>query len=53
MKSQGQYDREFKINAVKSYKESGKISVNKALDLGHRLNNLKNMEMKVFRDQDL
>jgi transposase-like protein len=34
MKSQRQYDREFKINAVKLYKESGKTFVNQALDLG-------------------
>ncbi len=33
MKSQRLYDREFKINAVKSYKESGKTLVNQALDL--------------------
>ncbi len=34
MKNQRQYDREFKINAVKLYIESGKSLINQALDLG-------------------
>ena len=34
MKSQRKYDREFKINAVKLYRESGKILEEIAKDLG-------------------
>ena len=34
MNNQRQYDREFKINAVKLYRENGKSLVTQASDLG-------------------
>jgi len=50
MKSQRYYDREFKINSVKQYKESGKSLVQQASDLGIPMSTLATW-VKQFKEQ--
>jgi transposase-like protein len=50
MKNQRKYDREFKLNAVKLYRESGKSLGKLALDLGIPLPTLANW-VKQFKEQ--
>lgn len=50
MKNQRKYDREFKLNAVKLYRENGKSLGKLALDLGIPIATLANW-VKQFKEQ--